>query len=372
MTTKIVLGIETSCDDTSIAVIKGYDDDLNSPPTLLAHHSFSQELLLEKWGGVVPEIAARNHLAKIVPLLERALYEAKIEAKDIDLIGVTTHPGLLGPLLTGLNAAKSLSLLNRIPIRPVNHLFAHLEAIHLTRTIKYPYIGVLVSGGHSMYMLVKGPDEFEMIGTTLDDAAGEAFDKGGKILGLGYPAGKIIDDLSQTGDPKKYSFPIGLQNSADANLSYSGVKTSLRQFVENNPNYNCEGLTHSTLPVGISDVCASYQHAIVSALKLKLKYAIRYVKEELGHTETPIVVGGGVACNSYLRKVLTEGFRDVFFVHPQFCTDNGAMIANLAFRTSNMAISFPECLTLDAKGRYLSKEEKLAIARQKKNAKGNA
>ncbi|MDD0851581.1 tRNA (adenosine(37)-N6)-threonylcarbamoyltransferase complex transferase subunit TsaD [Halobacteriovorax sp. GB3] len=366
MTTKIVLGIETSCDDTSIALIKGYSDDINSPPTLLAHNSFSQEQLLDKWGGVVPEIAARNHLAKLVPLLEKTFSDAGVTPSEVNLIGVTTHPGLLGPLLTGLNGAKSLALFHKTPIRPVNHLYAHLEAIHLTKTVGYPYIGLLVSGGHSLYMLVHGPDSFEILGTTLDDAAGEAFDKGGKILGLGYPAGRIIDDLSQEGDPKRFKFPIGLENSANANLSYSGVKTALRQFIEQNPQYSCEGLSKESYPEEIHDICASYQHAIVSALKLKLKYAIRLADEKVGSKTLPIIVGGGVACNSYLRKVLTESYRDVFFVNPKFCTDNGAMIANLAFRTNDQAISYPECLTLDARGRFITKKEKLDIAKKSK------
>lgn len=370
MTTKFILGIETSCDDTSIAILEVNPLDRDSIPTILSFNLFSQETLLAKWGGIVPEIAARNHLEKIVPLLDQTLTEAKLSPSDIDLIGVTTNPGLLGPLLTGLNAAKSLSLIHEIPIVGVNHLYAHLEAIHLSKQQSYPYLGLLVSGGHSLYLLVSSSNEFEIIGTTLDDAAGEAFDKGGKILGLGYPAGRIIDDLAKTGDPLKFEFPVGLKNSANSNLSYSGVKTSMRQFLAKNPQYDCEGKLPEDYHCEIADVCASYQHAIVTALKLKLKYALKFAKEKTGKT-LPIVVGGGVACNSYLRMILQKHYKDVSFVEPKFCTDNGAMVANYANRIQENAVSFPDCLTLDAKGRFISKEDNLLKSRAQKNKKNN-
>ena len=152
MKEKIILGIETSCDDTSFALLKGNPDDLSARPTLLSHQSFSQEVMLKKWGGVVPEIAARNHLEKITPLLDSCFKEAQIKISDVSLIAVTTHPGLLGPLLTGINCAKTLALLHNLPIASVNHLYAHLEAIHLTESVPYPYLGILVSVGHSLYL----------------------------------------------------------------------------------------------------------------------------------------------------------------------------------------------------------------------------
>jgi N6-L-threonylcarbamoyladenine synthase len=350
----IILGIETSCDDTSMAIISGDPTDLNQPPKLLAHHSFSQELILKKWGGVVPEIAARNHLEKITPLLESALDEAKISLGQINLVAVTTHPGLLGPLLTGINCAKTISLLHHIPISSVNHLYAHLEAIHLTHKQEYPYLGLLVSGGHSMYVLVRSPYEFEVIGNTIDDAAGEAFDKGGKLLGLGYPAGKIIDDLAKLGNSTKYSFPISLLDSKDAMLSFSGVKTALRNFIEAHPDKN----------FNMNDVCASYQRAIIEALTLKCKIALEIAKNKTG-LDLTVVVGGGVACNSELRKTLTAKFNHVNFVEPKFCTDNAAMIANYAYRTHRDAIAFPDCLSLDARSQFVSKAQKLESQRKK-------
>lgn len=343
MKTKLILALETSCDDTSIAILRGNPEEPTQLPTLLAHHSFSQEIILKRWGGVVPEIASRNHVLKITPLLDECFLETKLTPKDIDLVAVTTHPGLLGPLLTGITAAKTISLLHQLPIMPVNHLYAHLEAIHLTEHVPYPYLGMLVSGGHSIYFLVSSPTEFKIIGTSIDDAAGEAFDKGGKLMGLGYPAGKIIDEMAISGDEKKYTFPISMLDSGDANLSFSGVKTALRNFMEKPENENCN----------LNDVCASYQHAIVSALLKKCKKAHSII----GIKNIPIVVGGGVACNSYLRKLFNKEFNDVHFVAPKFCTDNGAMIANYALRTFNDAISFPACLGIDARGNFIAKNQ---------------
>ncbi len=338
---KIILAIETSCDDTSIALLEGDPSQLDQVPNLLAHNTFSQEKILKRWGGVVPEIAARNHVLKITPLLEQSFEDAKINPHNIDLVAVTTHPGLLGPLLTGITAAKTISLIHEKPIASINHLYAHLEAIHLTKNIKYPYLGLLVSGGHSIYFLVSSPIDFKIIGKTNDDAAGEAFDKGGKLMGLGYPAGKIIDEMAKTGNPHKYTFPISMLDSGDANLSFSGVKTALRNFLEKEENKNCN----------LNDVCASYQHAIVTALVKKCIKA----KKMIGIKNIPIVVGGGVACNSYLRAELTKEFNDVNFVAPEFCTDNGAMVANYALRIFNESIPFPECLAIDARGQFMSK-----------------
>ena len=355
MNEKLILGIETSCDDTSIAIIKGNPDDLSQKPILLAHQSFSQELILKKWGGVVPEIAARNHLEKLTPILEASLIEAQIKISDIDLVAVTTHPGLLGPLLTGINCAKTIALLHELPIASVNHLYAHIEAIHLTTEVKYPYLALLVSGGHSIYFLVRSALDFEILGNSIDDAAGEAFDKGGKLLGLGYPAGKIIDEKAEYGDYTKYKFPISMLDSKDATLSFSGVKTSLRNFIEDHPDKNFL----------IEDVCASYQYAIVEALSRKLKSAIDIAYTHCG-IELPIVVGGGVACNSALRKTLNKNFSNVHFVAPKYCTDNGAMIAHYALRTYHQALPFPDCLLLDAKGQFVSKAQKLQTQRKVK------
>lgn len=345
----LVLGIETSCDDTSVALLRAIP---GKRPEVVGLRYFGQEEILKKWGGVVPEIAARNHLMKLRPLLEEVFAETKIAPAEVDLIGITTHPGLLGPLLTGLNAAKSLSLIHKTPILPVNHLYAHLEAVHIDQEVNYPYLGMLVSGGHSLYMLVRSPKEFEVLGSTIDDAAGEAFDKGGKLMGLGYPAGKVIDELAKKGDPTFIDFPIGLKKSADANLSFSGLKTSLRNWIESHPEIDLKN-DEKTL----ADVCASYQSAIVRALDLKLRYAYKSAREITGLKELPLVLGGGVACNSGLRDHLKAKYRDVHLVSPRYCTDNGAMIANYALRTLDEQIPYPECLGLDARGRFINKTE---------------
>lgn len=350
---KYVLGIETSCDDTSIAIIK-----VDTPNQVLTHITAGQEDILKVWGGVVPEIAARNHLEKILPLLKASFKSAQLSPNDIDLIAVTGFPGLLGPLLTGVNAAKTLALKFKKPILPVNHLYAHLEAIHLTEKIEYPYLGLLVSGGHSLYFSVRSSTEFKLLGGTIDDASGEAFDKGGKLMGLGYPAGHIIDKLSKFGDSSKYSFPIGLKTSADTKLSFSGLKTSLRVFLEKHPEIANAVPTQFDKKIDDSqefyNMCASYQEAIVDALLLKLRYAVKLFQEEFGHSPR-IVIGGGVACNSLLRTKVVSKYTKAVFVSPEFCTDNGAMIANYGAINISNQIPFPECLSLDAKSRFIQK-----------------
>lgn len=350
----LILGIESSCDDTSIALLRG--DPTNFQCQLLTETSFSQEILLKKWGGVVPEIAARNHLEKIPLLLKETLVKTNIQLNEIDLFAVTTHPGLMGPLLTGINTAKTLSLIYQKPIASINHLYAHLEAIHLTNSIPYPYLGLLVSGGHSIYFLVTSPSQFEILGQTIDDAAGEAFDKGGKILNLGYPAGKLIDELSKSGDDEKYTFPVALLKSKDAQLSFSGIKTALLNF-KNSSEFNS---------AKIEDIVASYQHAIVKALTTKLHLAFSMACEKTKMKTLPIVIGGGVACNLKLRKEILAQFHEAHFVAPHLCTDNASMIAHYALRTFKDHIPYPESLLLDAKGQFVSKAQKLQQERNKK------
>ena len=351
----VVLGIESSCDDTSVCLLEGEKNN-SSPPRILSLQHFSQEDLLKRWGGVIPEIAARNHCAKLPPLLSRAFEEAAISLDSLDAIGVTTEPGLLGPLLTGLNAAKTLSSLARLPLIPVNHLQAHLEAIHLGQAVDYPYLGLVVSGGHTLFLTTHSATRFELVGTTLDDAAGEAFDKGGKLLKLGYPAGKVIDQLAREGHIQRELFPIGLADKKNAYFSYSGVKTALRNFLKRHP-------PETLSPGDLRNICASYQHAIVEAIVLKTRFALKAAPPP----PLPIVVGGGVACNSYLRERMREEYPQVLFVEPRFCTDNGAMIANHALRTHGKnAVPWPDCLKIDANDRFIDKARLLAKNRQKR------
>lgn len=341
---RIILGVETSCDDTSICIL-----EVGDAPKILSLNSYNQDFLLAKWGGVVPELAARSHVKALPPLLEVGFKEAGITPEDITEVAVTTHPGLVGSLLTGINLAKTFAMVREIPIVPVNHLFAHLEAIHLTETVPYPYLGLLVSGGHTAFMWVKGPNEMEVLGTTLDDAAGEAFDKGGKLMGVGYPAGKIIDDLAKTGDRKKFDFPISYLRDRPGKMSYSGLKTALRVKLQK--------MTPEEIQTEIHHLCASYQEAIVQTLRIKAEEIIEKILNQKVKTfTTPIVIGGGVACNSRLREIMQERFKNVHVVKPLYCTDNAGMVANWASRVPELKVNFPECLGLDAQSRFVEKK----------------
>ena len=337
-----ILGLETSCDDTSLAIVEGKPGPQTASPRLLGLATYSQETLLAPWGGVVPEIAARHHVDRLVPLLRQLLEETNLKIQDVDALAVTTIPGLVGPLLTGLSTAKTLSLLFNLPIIAVNHLAAHLEAIHLTRPTPYPFLGLVASGGHGFYALLEGPGQWHILGRTLDDAPGEAFDKGGKLLGIGYPGGKEIDNLAEKArDKKAHSFPIGLASSRNATLSFSGVKTALRLFVEKNP---------TTLERDLPSVCYAYREAIVGALLTKARFAYKEALKITGQKQLPFVVGGGVASNLRLRTLWPKNFPDTRLVAPRFCTDNGAMIATLGLRTLEKASPFPHSLNLGVEG----------------------
>jgi N6-L-threonylcarbamoyladenine synthase len=342
---EIILGIETSCDDTSVCLISASKDGTK----ILSLNSYNQDFLLEKWGGVVPELAARSHVKAIPPLLDVCFKEANISSKDVSQIAVTTHPGLIGSLLTGINLAKTFALIHELPIIPVNHLFAHLEAIHLTEKIPYPYLGILVSGGHTAFFWATGPNKMDVLGTTLDDAAGEAFDKGGKLLGVGYPAGRIIDELALKGNRDKFSFPISYLRDRPGKMSFSGLKTALRVKIEK--------MTEEDRKNELANICAAYQEAIVQTIRIKTEEIIeKILLQKVKLFDTPIIIGGGVACNSRLKEVMQRSFKNVHVVKPIYCTDNAAMIANWAARTPELAVHFPECLTLEAHSRHVEKK----------------
>lgn len=345
MTTKrLILGIETSCDDTSLCVMEVTD----SGSKILSLNSYNQDFILKKWGGVVPELAARSHVKAIPPLLKVCFDEAGIKPEEITEVAVTTHPGLVGSLLTGINLAKSFALMMNVPILPVNHLYAHLEAIHLSEKVSYPYLGLLVSGGHTAFMWVEGPETMKVLGNTLDDAAGEAFDKGGKLLGVGYPAGRIIDELSRSGDATKFSFPISYMRDRPGKMSFSGLKTALRVKLEK--------MSKEEIEASLTDLCASYQEAIVQTLRVKTEEVITKVLElDLRKFNSPIVIGGGVACNSRLKAVMEKHFKHVHVVKPLYSTDNAGMVAHWASLVPQNVVPFPDCLTLDAQSRFVEK-----------------
>lgn len=312
-----ILGIESSCDDTSIAITQNRK--------ILANVTANQEIHAE-YGGVVPELASRAHQQNIIPSLDKALKEAQLELEDLDAIAFTSGPGLLGSLLVGTSFAKSLSLALDIPLIEVNHMRAHILA-HMIETEdqtnpEFPFLCLTVSGGHTQIIVVKSPYEMELLGETIDDAAGEAFDKAGKIMGLPYPAGPIIDQKAKLGNPQAFNF--AKPRMKDYEFSFSGLKTSILYFlqkaVKENPEFIAENL---------NDLCASIQRTIIDILMDKLEKAAK----DTGISR--IAIAGGVSANSGLRQALKEREQNLawqcYIPKFEFTTDNGAMIAINAY-----------------------------------------
>lgn len=309
----VILGIESSCDETAAAVVKNGDTKLSSIVS-------SQIDTHRKFGGIVPEIASRKHIETVISIVDEAVETAGLKLKDIDGVAVTQGPGLVGSLMVGLSVAKGISYSLGIPMINVDHLEAHISAVHLEHQVGFPFIALIVSGGHTNLYMVRGHTEFELIGRTRDDAAGEAFDKAAKILGLGYPGGIEIDKLARSGNREKIRFPRPFMDKDNLDFSYSGLKTSLLYHTRDNPVKNQKDL---------SDICASYQEAIVDTLVGKTFTAARR------YNSAAVVICGGVACNSRLRQLSSEIFPaegiKLFIPSPQYCTDNAAMIASLGF-----------------------------------------
>ncbi len=305
----LVLGIESSCDETAAAVVK-------DGKTMLSNVIASQVKVHERYGGVVPEIASRKHIEAIIPVILQSLEDAAITMNELDAIAVTKGPGLVGSLLIGLSTAKALAFGLGLPLVGVNHLEGHIAAIFLTENPPdFPFIALAVSGGHTALYFVKGFRDFTLLGQTKDDAAGEAFDKAATLLGIGYPGGVAIDRLAKRGNPQAYNFPRAMRDSLD--FSFSGLKTSLLTKLKNRE----APLTPGEIP----DFAASYQEAVCDALIQKTIRAAGMVSAKR------VVVCGGVAANSRLReKIFTEAMAlgiGVFIPPPVLCTDNAAMIA---------------------------------------------
>jgi N6-L-threonylcarbamoyladenine synthase len=287
----------------------------------------SQADLHAKFGGVVPEIASRRHLELVVPVLREALGEADTKLEDVDQIAVTRGPGLIGALLVGLAAAKALAWAEELPLAPVDHLHGHVASLYLQpEPVEPPFVCLLASGGHTMLVDVREHGGFDVVGTTLDDAAGEAFDKGARLLGLGYPGGAAIDRLAREGDPGAFDFPVARVSGLD--FSFSGLKTALL--------YAVRGLEENELERWRADLAASYQRAIVRALVERAEAAAEQLRADR------IAVVGGVAANSELRASLP----DAAFAPLALCTDNAAMIASAARFVE--PIAYPRYLALDA------------------------
>ena len=305
----LTLGIETSCDETSVALV---DDGRE----ILANVIYTQTAHI-KFGGVVPEVASREHIRRIEPLFRQALKEAGRTIDDIKLIAATRGPGLIGPLLVGLSFAKGLAFAKDIPFVAVNHIEGHLAANILEHeNLKREHLTLIVSGGHTQLVHVKQFGEYEILGTTMDDAAGEAFDKVAKILGLGYPGGKQIDELAQKGDPTYFRFPRSVMKDGYA-FSHSGLKTAVALHVAKQ--------TPGQLGQHKADIAASFQEALVEVLVKKTVKAARELS--LDH----VTISGGVAANSRLRQMMAEHLtadkKQLFYPPLALCTDNGAMIA---------------------------------------------
>jgi N6-L-threonylcarbamoyladenine synthase len=316
----VILGLETSCDETAVALVT--EDGI-----VRANVVASQADLHGRYGGVVPEVASRRHLELVAPVLREAFSEAQASLDDVGTVAVTRGPGLIGALLVGLSAAKALAWSRRLPLVPVDHLHGHVAALYLEPSpLEPPFLCLLASGGHTLLLDVQERSGFSVLGTTLDDAAGEAFDKGARLLGLGYPGGAALDRLAQRGDPEAHAFPVARVPGLD--FSFSGLKTALLYAVRN--------LAPEELERRRVDLAAGYQRAIVRALAERTRAAA----ENSGAGRIAVV--GGVAANSELRASLPEAV----FAPLELCTDNAAMIASAARYAPRLA--YPGYLALDA------------------------
>ncbi len=316
---KIILGIETSCDETAAAIIM--------------HHSLGNATILSNivrtqidehaaYGGVVPELAARSHIIHLEHIVATALSKARIELKNIDIIAATAGPGLVGGLLVGLTFAKGLAAANNKPFIAINHLEAHALSARLVDKVSFPYLMLLVSGGHTQFLLVKNVGDYQRLGTTIDDALGEGFDKVAKMLSLGLPGGPMVEKMALRGNAKRFKFPRPLLHEKRLDFSFSGLKTAVRLKAE-----KIAPLSEQD----ICDICASFQQAVVDILTARTKDAIDKFNKIIPNINCQLVVAGGVAANKQISKALKEVAKEKeakLIVPPMaLCTDNGAMIA---------------------------------------------
>ncbi len=306
----IVLGVETSCDETAVAIVKDGKE-------ILSDVVYTQINIHEKYGGVVPEVASRKHVQKFISVFDEALKRANLTPNDIDLVAVTTHPGLIGSLLVGINAARSFALAHNIKCVDVNHLTGHIYANYIESDFNFPVLALVVSGGHTELILMEEHYSFKILGQTLDDAVGEAYDKVGRVLGLPYPGGVRVDNLAQTGE-HTYNLPLVYLDKNDYNFSFSGMKSAVLNLV-NQANMKGE-------EINVANMCKSFQDSVVKVLVDK---TIQAAKEfNIKH----VIMAGGVAANKGLRRVMTEEvgkLEGVKLTYPslKYCTDNAVMIA---------------------------------------------
>jgi N6-L-threonylcarbamoyladenine synthase len=305
----LLLCIETSCDETAAAVVK-------DGRTVLSSIVSSQIAIHAEYGGVVPEIASRKHLETVLPVVDQALEMASLSIADIEGIAVTRGPGLIGALLVGVSAAKGIAVGRDLPLVGVNHIESHLLAILLEQEVEFPYLALVVSGGHTHLYEVAGIGSYRTLGQTIDDAAGEAFDKVAKLVNIPYPGGAVVDRLAVKGDPKAINFPRPLLHDRTLNFSFSGLKTAVMTHIKRSPS--------AADPENLPDLCASFQEAVCDLLVAKTSEAL------LRTGLKRVVIAGGVACNSGLRKAMqrmsAKVGADIFFPSPGLCADNAAMI----------------------------------------------
>jgi tRNA N6-adenosine threonylcarbamoyltransferase len=321
---RLILGLETSCDETAAALV-------TDEGRILANVVSSQADLHARYGGVVPEVASRRHLELVLPVVRETLAEAGASLDDVSRVAVTRGPGLIGALLVGLSAAKALAWARRLPLVPVDHLHGHVASLFLQPDpVAPPFLCLLASGGHTLLLDVRDHSGFDVLGTTLDDAAGEAFDKGARLLGLGYPGGAAVDRIARDGDPEAFDFPVARVPGLD--FSFSGLKTALL--------YRVRELATDELERARADLAASYQRAIVTALVQRTREAAA----QTGRERTAVV--GGVAANSELRASLPGAA----LAPLPLCTDNAAMIASAARFVEE--IPYPRYLAVDAYASY--------------------
>jgi N6-L-threonylcarbamoyladenine synthase len=327
-----VLGIETSCDETGLAI---YDSEQG----LLAHALYSQVAIHAQYGGVVPELASRDHIRKTIPLIKQVLKEANIDKNQIDGIAYTAGPGLIGALLVGASIAQSLGWALDIPTIGVHHMEGHLLAPMLEKNVPpFPFVALLVSGGHTMLIKVTGIGKYEVLGESLDDAAGEAFDKTAKLLGLTYPGGPALAELAKNGQPNRFKFPRPMVNRPGLDFSFSGLKTfALNTFQK----YGSDGQTKA-------DIAYAFQEAVVDTLIIKCQRALKQINLNR------LVVAGGVSANQVLRekmnKMAKKSRYEIFYPALEFCTDNGAMIAYAGCQ--RLLAGQQDDLTIKAKARW--------------------
>ncbi len=310
---KMILAIETSCDDTSVAIIK-------NGKTILSNVLSSQIKSHQAYGGVVPELASRLHAEKINYLIDKALNDAAVTFQDITACAVTVGPGLEGALLVGVSVAKVIASSLNIPLIPVNHIHGHIYAHLADHSLECPFLSLIVSGGHTQLIHVPQHDSFDIIGKTRDDAAGEVFDKVARALGLGYPGGPIIEKTAQTGDATRFKFTIPMKHDG-LDFSFSGLKTAVIQLIKS--------LEQTDEPLPIADICASFQKVVADTLVIKTMRAFETISAQR------LIVGGGVIANTYITTALADACKkrgiDYIPIPRQLCTDNAAMIGLAAY-----------------------------------------